>query len=383
MKVAILFLISTVAILFAGCGGSPQPVVHIGGPIGPFVLTVNPSSTAVASFKGDTSGTISPISSAATGGAPSALAFQAADTFELHVLVTDSSNTLKVFNLDAQSGMVSPSGISMATGTNPAGIAVWNGATVTTNPPVGVGFAYVLNQGSNSISAFNITDRGGHLSEVAGSPFPTAANPQAIAVTSFGTSPTNISVFVYVANGALGTISGYLANADGSLTPLPGSPFAVGGNISSITSRSPFLFASDAANNSILTLKMQLSGAISLVGSPVPAGIQPGVLKVAGLSTATLYAVNTGSNNISGYKVDVLTGALTPLAGFPVATGTTPVSFSVDGRLHMYVANQGSSNISAYSVDFTSGALTPIPGSPFAMATPPQAVETVFVMNVD
>jgi 6-phosphogluconolactonase (cycloisomerase 2 family) len=102
------------------------------------------------------------------------------------------------------------------------------------------------------------------------------------------------------------------------------------------------------------------------------------------LNSPVLYVANQGSNNLSGYTIEPVSGVLTPMAGFPVATGTTPVYLSViDGRGHMYVANQGSNDISGYSVAFPSGALTPIPGSPFAVAAPPRAVETVFIMNVD
>jgi hypothetical protein len=67
------------------------------------------------------------------------------------------------------------------------------------------------------------------MAEVPGSPFATQANPQAIAVVTGGTVPSNITTFVYVANGALGTISGFKVNADGSLTELTGSPFVTGG----------------------------------------------------------------------------------------------------------------------------------------------------------
>jgi 6-phosphogluconolactonase (cycloisomerase 2 family) len=382
LKAIILSFLSCLAFLLAGCGGSGSGP-HIGSPIGPFVLTVNPASAIVASFKGNTAGEISPISSAATSGTPSALAFQANDTFELHILVTDSSNTLKEFNLDAQTGMVTPSGISMVTGTNPIDIAVWNGATVASGPAPGVGFVYVLNQGSNSISAFNITDRGGHLSEVAGSPFSTATSPQAIIATNLFNSPTSFPTFVYVANGASGTISGYLAAADGSLSALPGSPFAAGANIRSLAARTPFVFASDAGGNNLLTFKMQANGVLSPVGSPVAAGTQPGALKIMDAATPFLYVLNQGSNNVSAYKADAVTGALTPLPGFPVATGTTPVAFSIDHRQHMYIANQGSSNLSAFAVDFNTGALSQVAGSPFAMAVPPKGVETVFFMNVD
>ena len=63
------------------------------------------------------------------------------------------------------------------------------------------------------------------------------------------------------------------------------------------------------------------------------------------------YVANTFSNNVSVYTIDGPTGAWTPVAGSPFATGLDPFSVTVDptGRF-AYVANNGSNNISAYTI---------------------------------
>ena len=82
----------------------------------------------------------------------------------------------------------------------------------------------------------------------------------------------------------------------------------------------------------------------------------------------------TGLGDISAYAIDGITGALTPVAGSPFATGLFPQSVTVDPTSkYAYVANERSNNVSAYSIDAT-GALTPIVGSPFVAGAVPFAV---------
>jgi 6-phosphogluconolactonase (cycloisomerase 2 family) len=366
-----------------GCGSS----VHIGGhPVGPFVFTVGQGSDNVFSFKGSNSGAISPISSAATGHAPSAIQLQSFETFRQSLYVTDSaSNNLTVFALDSTSGAVSGTGVSFPVGTNPIAIGLRGASGVgTTTGPVDLGFVYVLNQGTSDISAFRVSDNRGNLAAVPGSPFATQANPQALAVVTGGTSPTNISTFVYVANGALGTISGFASNPDGSLTELAGSPFPAGGNISALAGRigGVILLASDAGNNRILGFTIGPTGALTpFAGSPVAAGTQPGAILFA--DSSFVYVANRGSNNVSGYKFDFASSTLTPIPGSPFAAGTGPVALGTTRPAQLYVANQGSSDITAFNIDANSGALTQVSGSPFRVPAPPSSIQTLFIMNVD
>ncbi len=88
-----------------------------------------------------------------------------------------------------------------------------------------------------------------------------------------------------------------------------------------------------------------------------------------------LYLLNYNDNTVAAYSIDANTGALTPVAGSPFATGLEPFYLTVNtaGTL-MYVANRGDNNVSAYSIDPATGALTPVPGSPFASPGGPDAV---------
>jgi 6-phosphogluconolactonase (cycloisomerase 2 family) len=378
----LILLLSTII----GCGGSSNGGPHIGHPIGPFLFTVGQTSDSLFSFQGSDSGAIFPIASTSTGGAPAAVVMQGFDIDTFNLYVADSAaNNVTVLKLNATSGMASSTGIIVPVGSNPMALGLRQASgNVVANAPIDRGTLYVLNQGSNGISGFNITDTAGHMTGVTGSPFATQANPQALVVVTGGTSPANISTFVYVANGALGSISGFKANADGSLTEVAGSPFTVGANISALAGRAggTILLASDAGNNKLLGFKISDTGVLTAFpGSPFPAGSQPGAINFA--FNDFVYVANRGSNNVSGYKFDFTNSTLTPVPGSPFATGTAPVALGTTRPLQLYVANQGSSDMSAFNIDLNSGALTPVAGSPFHLPASPSAIQTLFVMNVD
>jgi 6-phosphogluconolactonase len=385
MKAAFVSGVLIVLLAVAGCGGNSRVPV-IGRPTGPFLFMVGQTSDNLFTFRGSDSGAISPMASVATGHAPSAVVMESLSSFQMNLFVADSaSNNLAVFNIDPTTGTVNPTGITVPVGANPIAIGLRGpSGTGGANTTLDDGALYVLNQGSNSISGFKITDASGHMAELPGSPFATQASPQAIAVVTGGTSPSTLATFVYVANGALGTISAFKVNADGSLTELTGSPFAAGANISALGSRpgGVILLASDSGSNKVLGFQIQNNGSLTpLPGSTVAAGSQPGALTFT--FNDFVYETNRGSNNVSAYKFDFATSTLTPIAGSPFAIGTSPVARGTTRPLQLYVADQGSSDLTGFNIDLNTGALTQIPGSPFHTPAPPSSIQTLFLMNVD
>src|SRR2546426_520245 len=99
---------------------------------------------------------------------------------------------------------------------------------------------------------------------------------------------------------------------------------------------------------------------------------------VTPLSGQFAYVTNTSSGDVSGYTINTINGALTPIPGSPFAAGRFPDSLAVDptGKF-AYVSNSGTAEneflggVSGYTINATSGALTPLPGSPFAAGTVP------------
>ena len=184
--------------------------------------------------------------------------------------------------------------------------------------------------------------------------------------------------YVYVNDTTTGTntIAGFVRHPDGSLTPLPGSPFPAGGagtgsGIGSQgalqqTSDGRYLMAVDAGSNQVSVLKIASGGGLSLVGSPVFSG---GTMPVSiAVHQSLVYVANaSGTPNFTGFTISPA-GALTPLAGSTVTlpSGSLPgdVLFNATGAV-LAGTLVDSSQIVTFTVG-SGGLLTPAPGSPFA-----------------
>jgi 6-phosphogluconolactonase len=89
-----------------------------------------------------------------------------------------------------------------------------------------------------------------------------------------------------------------------------------------------------------------------------------------------VYVPNAGSGTVSAFSIDATTGALSPVAGSPFASGVTPrTAAASNSGTSLYVTNEGSAaappRISAYTINATTGALVSVAGSPFDVSTPP------------
>jgi 6-phosphogluconolactonase len=87
-------------------------------------------------------------------------------------------------------------------------------------------FVYVTNQTSNNISAYSI-GRDGTLTSIPGSPFAAGIEP-----VSVGVDPNN--KFACVANKFSHNVSVYRIGEDGGLSPVAGSPFPAGAGPNSV-----------------------------------------------------------------------------------------------------------------------------------------------------
>jgi len=142
-----------------------------------------------------------------------------------------------------------------------------------------------------------------------------------------------VAVYAYVSNQRDETISAYRVAANGTLSALPGSPFAAGRN-------------------------------------PAGTAVEP--------SGKFLYVANVLSSDVSGYSI-ASDGSLTPIPGspFPAASGAISVAIDPTGKF-LYVpscgadcSGSGPGSIAAFAITTGNGVLVPVPGSPFAAGTYP------------
>lgn len=186
------------------------------------------------------------------------------------------------------------------------------------------------------------------------------------------------------------TIGAFARHADGTLTPLAGSPFATGGagtgtalgsqGALQLTEDGQFLLAVDAGSNEISVLRVGMDGALTRAGDgPIAAGGRvPVSIAVHG---DLVYVANAGDgksgSNYTGFRLSG-SGQLSPIAGATVALPATAmpgdILFNATGTNLIGVEvgpDKGPSFIDSFRVG-SDGTLTPAAGSPFpAQATGP------------
>jgi 6-phosphogluconolactonase (cycloisomerase 2 family) len=196
--------------------------------------------------------------------------------------------------------------------------------------------------------------------------------------TDVAAPPSDVLGHLYINDNTAGTntIAAFDRHANGTLTPVPGSPFATGGagtghGIGSQgalqeTSDGRYLLAVDAGSNQISVLRVTNDGGLQAAGEPVSSGgIEPVSIAV---HHHLVYVANAG-NGGSNYTGFTLHGAgrLVAIPGSTVALpdGSQPgdVLFNPDGR-HLAGTRVGTSLIDSFNVG-PHGRLVPATGSPF------------------
>jgi len=210
-----------------------------------------------------------------------------------------------------------------------------------------------------------------------------------------GTAPialaADVAGHVYVNDNTAGvnTIAAFDRHSDGSLTPLPGSPYAAGGagtgaivgsqGALQLSSDGRYLLAVDAGSSQISVLAIQPDGSLRPVeGSPVwSGGIEPISIAVHG---QLLYAANEGNgttgSNYSGFRLSP-DGRLHPIEGstVPLTSTANPgdILFDPTGD-HLIGVEVGTTDPSTFRIDSflvdPNGRLTATSGSPFAAQAP-------------
>ena len=152
--------------------------------------------------------------------------------------------------------------------------------------------------------------------------FPFVLSLGAIAVTSvLGVAPTHAAEsdvvgHAYVNDNTAGvnTLAGFDRHADGSLTPMAGSPFVVGGagaggglGSQGALQASPdghYLIAVDAGSNQLSVLRLDGSGVPHLVGTPVSSGgVRPVSITISHKNLVYVANVGNGGSNYTGFRL--------------------------------------------------------------------------------
>lgn len=204
----------------------------------------------------------------------------------------------------------------------------------------------------------------GSLTPMAGSPFANQSFYQ-LAITPDGSR-------LYAAGGSANTVSGFSLAADGTPTALPGSPYATGGTFAFgvvITPDAANVYVSNATSHTVAAFTVNANGSLSqIAGSPYAAGPGTPGPQFMGIDPAGrfLYVANNDSSSVAGFAI-ANDGSLAAIGGSPFPSGGGPWGATVSpAGNHVYVGTEGGSNVYGYAINPVTGALSALAGSPYA-----------------
>src|SRR5262249_28570908 len=176
-----------------------------------------------------------------------------------------------------------------------------------------------------------------------------------------------------VANEPSADVSVFRITANGVLSPVATAATQGVSTWSAVLEPSgKFAYAVNLGSNDVVLYSVNATdGTLSKSGS-FAARFNPGLIAFTrGASPVSYtprfaYTANLGSSDISVFRIDAGSGALT-LTGTPVASGGSgPFQVVTDPAARfLYVGNQNSNDVSAFRIDSASGALTSV-GTPVA-----------------
>jgi 6-phosphogluconolactonase (cycloisomerase 2 family) len=273
------------------------------------------------------------------------------------------SNDISAFAADSGTGaLATVPGTPIGAGTNPRALAVFRDA-----------YLYVANAASDNVTAYQIDQGTGVPTPLSPASYATGVGPAAMAIDP--ASPW----LLYIAGSSSNISAFQVDDATGGLAEIAGSPFPSGGSVSSLAFGGPidaYLYAASATGNTaaIYGFSVNGDGTLTLI-SGFPLALPSCKFIVADQTGTYLYA--TTGTDLLGYSIDATTGALTALAGFPIAVGANVQSVSIDPtNQFLYVANGSAGTVTSYTLNAATGALTPMPGSPFAVGTSADYIAT-------
>jgi len=198
-----------------------------------------------------------------------------------------------------------------------------------------------------------------------------------------GTAPGH--VYVNDNTAGVNTIGAFERHADGSLSPIAGSPFAAGGQGTGtvvgsqgalqLTGDGRYLLAVDAGSNQVSVLRVRRDGSLGAVGLPVwSGGVEPISIAVHG---DLVYVANEGNketgvgSNYAGFRLSE-GGRLVPIEGaifgLPNTANPGDILFNSTGK-NLIGVEVGTTIASTFRIDSfvvgEDGRITPADGSPF------------------
>ena len=365
-------LIPIVLICLAGCGGSPTMQNSFCS--GCQFLYATTNSGQILTF---------PVTNSGGLGTPTSVAGPA-NSGGLMTMAPISVNRLYLYVSDPQDSAIHVYTISPADGTlstAPVGPFSLGSGNGTPGEMAAFGHVIYVAGSTGNIVAFNVNPDGS-LTVIPGSPFAAGMGLSHLAL--IGSTTVGNTTFLYAANAGdpNGSISAFNVTSTRGLVPVPGSPFPTvsGAGPEGFYDGGKFLYVALSNANAVAAFAIANDGSLTpLAGSPFPAG--RGTFSLTG-ADGFLFATNNLDGTISSYSMDPVSGTLTEVAGSPfpgvVASGDTLYS-----NRNLFVPDASSNSIAGFAPGLVTGTISPIIGSPFQTGVGPVALTFVQFPAVD
>ena len=250
-------------------------------------------------------------------------------------------STITSFPLNSTTGELTAVGLPVASGGT-----MGSGGSLAVDD--GEDFLFVGNDTSLNISVFAIAANGA-LTPVLGSPFALPAGLQADGVTL-----NLVGSVLYVTAPDVDALIAMNIAADGTLTPIAGSPFAITGIASFVLTKSTRA-VSAALGGVVSSYSIDAIGAPTLLDSVLVGG---NAQCISSARNGKLAIASGGGSPISVIQV-ATDGFLTPVTGSPFATAAATSGYAIANPSGRFLYATENSGIEAFLID-SLGALSSI-----------------------
>lgn len=246
-------------------------------------------------------------------------------------------------------------------------VALMFGTVVDTR----AGYLYVLNDnaaGGNNIYGYSVNEMTGALTLLSGFPVATNGNGGGFIGNIEQLTIDRLNNRLYVVNDGSDTISAYSVNpTTGALAALPFSPIGLPAGVYQTIAVHPSgspLVVGDGSNGRSASYVITATMATAAADSPFSTGTSSSFSSVFSRDGNFFYTGGNGVNNFAGFSVNVVTGVLTALAGSPFDSGgTLPVGYATDSQGRLFLANHVDNQLRAFTT--ASGIPSAVTGNPF------------------
>jgi 6-phosphogluconolactonase len=230
-------------------------------------------------------------------------------------------------------------------------------------------FLLVTDSNGTHIKVFSINQTTGGLTPVTGSPF-------AIGGAGAGSLAIDRSGKYLYAPFLTGIAAFNFDSATGALSPLANSPFTDGGSpfAAVVDPTGKFLYTTGSTAQtglSVYALDSATGALTPVAGSPFATQLDNGPYNlVAAPSGYTIYATVPSNNAILGINIDPVSGAPSVISGSPFSADDLNqfLGLSPLGNF-LYTCNGGNGTMTAFTVDSSNGSLSAIAGTPFGFSS--------------